>query len=303
MKLDPKHLAQLSMIVEAGSFQAAAERLSLTQPALSRNMRKLEERLNTSLFTRDGRRSIPNEVARRLAQNGIAIRIAEEAASVIANQVSKGVVGELRLGAPPVLAGKFLTPALARFMADNPNCAIELRSGLLHELKAMLKRGQIDLVIGPTSIADPSEKLVFEHILNDRLGILARTGHPVVRRSNVSAAELENQPWLMPSRGSQLRQQAEMALLASGVEKIQVKCETDNIRSALELVENSEMLTPMPRQSIAPYLLGKLEFIAFDHPQFTRPVGAIRRRNSSVALTEQVFLKSLKAAYSQDCVE
>jgi DNA-binding transcriptional LysR family regulator len=297
MKLDPRHLAQLSVIHEAGSFELAAKRLGLTQPALSRNMRKLEERLGTPIFTRNGRRSIPNGIGRRLAQNGIAIRDAQETASVVAAQISKGAMGELRLGAPPVLAGKFLTPALAEFMNKNPNCSVELRSGLLYELKSMLGRGQIDLVIGPRSIADPNEGLEFEFIMQDCLGILARQNHPIISLSNLTATELESQAWLMPSRGSQMRQQAELALLAAGVSSINVRCETDNIRSALELVEESDLITPMPRKSIAPYLENRLAFIDFNHPQFLRPVGAIRRRNTSINRIEEVFLEGLKLAF------
>lgn len=294
MKLDPRHLAQLSVIVEAGSFQLAAERLGLTQPALSRNMRKLEERLDTAIFQRDGRRSIPNEVGRRLAQNGIAIRNAEEAASVVAGQISKGAIGELRLAAPPVLAGEFLTPALAQFMRENPNCTVELRSGLLHDLKSMLGRGQIDLVIGPRSIADPSEGLEFNFLMDDRLGLLARHDHPLVKRQSLGAADLEKQPWLMPSRGSQLRQQTELALIAAGVSTIEVKCETDNIRSALELVSHSDMLTPMPTKSISPYIQDRLAFVAFDHRQFDRPIGTIRRRDTPASKVEETFLSTLR---------
>jgi len=102
MKLDPKHLAQLSVIVEAGSFQGAAVRLGLTQPALSRNMKALETRLSASLFNRDGRKSVPNALGLRLARNGQAIRFAEEQAEVLADQSARGAVGELRIGAPDV---------------------------------------------------------------------------------------------------------------------------------------------------------------------------------------------------------
>ena len=296
MKLDPRHLAQLSVIVEAGSFQLASERLGLTQPALSRNMAKLEERLGLSVFKRDGRRSIPNDVGRRLAQNGIAIRMAEEAASVVANQVSTGATGELRIGAPPVLAGQFLTPAIADFIAENPNCSVELRSGLIHELKSMLERGQIDLVFGPRSLAEPNEGLEFEFILDERLGLMVRNGHHLANRKSLSVVDLESQSWLMPSRGSQLRQQAELALVAAGVSTIEVKCETDNIRSALEIIERCDLVTPMPIQSISPYLKDRLVFLNFDHPQFTRPIGSVRRRNALPNTTEEVFLAQLRSS-------
>ena len=162
MKLDPKHLAQLSVIVEAGSFQTAADRLGLTQPALSRNMKALEARLGTILFNRDGRKSVPN---------ALGLRLAEEQASVLADQSAQGAVGELRIGAPPIVAGRFLSSAMARFIRENPNCVVEMRTGLVHELRTMLERGQVDLVLGPQSLADPSDGLAFEPLIDDRVGI------------------------------------------------------------------------------------------------------------------------------------
>ena len=169
MKLDPKHLAQLSVIVEAGSFQSAANRLGTTQPALSRNMKALEARLGTPLFQREGRRSLPNSLALRLARNGLAIRLAEEQAGIVADQSAKGSVGELRIGAPPIVSGRFLSDAVTRFIKANPNCSVEIRTGLVHELRTMLERGQVDLVFGPERLAEPVDGLNFETVSNSAI--------------------------------------------------------------------------------------------------------------------------------------
>ncbi|PWQ94608.1 LysR family transcriptional regulator [Leucothrix arctica] len=108
MKLDPRHLAQLSVILEAGSYQLAAEKLGVTQPALSRNIKTLEERLGGAVFDRSGRKAVPTELGRRLARSGFSIRIAEEQASAYAALVTEGTAGELRIGAPPIVAGRFI---------------------------------------------------------------------------------------------------------------------------------------------------------------------------------------------------
>ncbi len=293
MKLDPRHLAQLSVIVEAGSFQSAADRLGLTQPALSRNMRALEARLGTPVFKRDGRRSVPNGLGMRLARNGLAIRLAEEQASIVADQSAKGSVGELRIGAPPIVAGRFLTGALSRFIKENPNCAVELRTGLVHELRSMLERGQIDVVFGPQSSADPAEGLEFVSLIDDRVGILCRVGHPLSRRRSIMPADLEAQAWLAHSRGSLLRQQTEAAMMASGIQSIQVVCETDSIRSVLEIVANTDLITTMPKATTMPYLEDRLVFLAFDHPQFHRPLGVVRRKDTPSSKVESRFIRML----------
>ena len=293
MKLDPKHLAQLSVIVEAGSFQTAADRLGLTQPALSRNMKALETRLGATLFNRDGRKSVPNTLGLRLARNGQAIRLAEEQASILAEQSSQGAVGELRIGAPPIVAGRFLSSALAKFIRDNPNCVVEMRTGLVHELRSMLERGEVDLVFGPQSLADPSDGLEFAPIIDDRVGILCRTGHPLSIRTRILPADLEAQVWLAHSRGSLLRQQTEAAMIASGVRTMHIVCETDSIRSVLEIIGDTDLITTMPRATTKPYLEDRLEFLTFDHPQFHRPLGSIRRREIPSSPVEDRFLATL----------
>lgn len=290
MKLDPKHLAQLSVIVEAGSFQSAADRLGLTQPALSRNMKALEARLGTTLFNRDGRKSVPNALGLQLARNGQAIRLAEEQASVLADQSAQGAVGEIRVGAPPIVAGRFLSSAVAMLIRENPNCVVEMRTGLVHELRAMLERGQVDVVLGPQSLAEPSAGLEFEPLIDDRVGILCRSGHPLLGRSKVMPPDLEAQVWLAHSRGSLLRQQTEAAMTASGVNSMHIVCETDSIRSVLEIVAATDLITTMPRATTEPYLEDRLAFLDFDHPQFHRPIGAIRPRKAKTNPVETKLL-------------
>lgn len=290
MKRDPKHLAQLSVIVEAGSFQTAADRLGVTQPALSRNIKALETRLGASLFNRDGRRSVPNALGLRLARNGQAIRIAEEQASVLADQSAQGAVGELRIGAPPIVAGRFLSSAMARFIRENPNCVVEMRTGLVHELRSMLERGQVDIVLGPQSLADASDILVFRPLIDDRVGILCRTGHPLASRKQVMPSDLVAQVWLAHSRGSLLRQQTEAVMTSSGVTSMHIVCETDSIRSVLEIVADTDLITTMPRATTASYLEDRLVFLDFDHPQFHRPLGSIRRSASAANPIEERFL-------------
>lgn len=295
MYLDPRHLAQLSVIVESGSFQSAADRVGLTQPGLSRNMRALEARLGAPLFKRDGRRSVPTELGRRLARNGLAIRIAEEQASSYATLSAVGAAGELRIGAPPIVAGKFLTHVLSKFIVENPECVVELRVGLVHELRTMLERGQVDVVIGPKSLSDDVAELSFRHLLDDRVGLLCRQGHVLTHRTNLSPRDFEDQIWLAHSRGSLLRQQTEGAMQAAGLRRIHIGCETDSIRSVLEIVATTDLITTMPKATTEPYLEDRLTFLDYDHPGFHRPLGAIQRNTSPEHAAIEGFLRRLQA--------
>ena len=296
MNPDPRHLAQLSVIVETGSFQAAADRLSLTQPALSRNMRRLEERVGAPIFLRDGRRAVPNDLGLKLARSGLTIRIAGEQAGDVASLAAAGSAGQLRIGAPPIVSGRFLTEALSGFIAMNPNCVVEIRTGLVHELRAMLERGQIDVVFGPQNAADPVAGLEFIPLIDDRVAITCRADHPLTHVRKIMASDLMAQRWLAHSRGSLLRQQTEAAMIASGVHNIQIACETDSIRSALEIVAATDLITTMPVETTSSYLGQALVFLDFDHPQFHRPLGAIRRSNTPKNPVVEAFMTRLMAS-------
>lgn len=297
MKLDPRHLAQLSVIVESGSFQAAADRLGLTQPALSRNVGMLEARLGMSIFHRDGRRSVANSLGRHLARSGLAIRIAEEQAGAHVDLATAGAIGELRIGAPPIVAGRFLSDPLSQFAIEYPDCVIELRVGLVHELRTMLGRGEIDLVIGPQSLIHTDAGVVFEHLVDDHVGILCRSGHELTEKHEILASDLEIQKWLFHSKGSYLRNQTEAAMMSSGVQIIQIGCETDSIRLALDMIASTDLITTMPRAPTQPYLEDRLCFLPFYSLKFERPLGIIKRANMPFNKVADLFISKLAKTY------
>ncbi len=294
MNIDPRHLAQLSMIVESGSFQAAADRLGVTQPALSRNIRALESRIGAQVFDRSARRAVATELGRRLAQSGLAIRVAEEQAGLFSQLVSRGAAGQLRIGAPPIIAGHFLSSRLSRFVSQRPECKVDLRVGLVSELRVMLERAQIDLVIGPRALADDIAESTFIPLIDDRVGILCRREHPLFHLDIVTVEDLSRQRWVAHSRGSVLRQQTEGALVAMNLEKIHITVETDSIQSVLEIVSQTDLISSMPRETTSPYLRDTLRFLDTDHDQFHRPIGAIHRNTTSNSKILEVFLTCLK---------
>lgn len=286
---------QLSMIVEAGSFQAAADQIGLTQPALSRNMRALELRLGARIFDRIGKRSVPTSLGRRLARSGLAMRAVGAEADALATQMASGATGELRIGVPPLVAGRFMTRLLARLIRENPNCSFDLSIGLVPDLRTMLENGNVDLLIGPKSLASAESDLTYQHLADDQVGILCRADHPLTAQATITVADLEKQRWLAHSRGSLLRQQTEDALVAAGLETIQITCETGSIRTVLEIVADTDLITTVPMAMTRPYLEDRLTFLPFEHALLQRPIGVIRRRNTTVSPLMRKLLSLLKA--------
>ena len=76
---------------------------------------------------------------------------------------------------------------------------------------------------------------------------------------------------------------------------MQIGCETDSIRSVLEIVAETDLITTMPMATTAPYLEDRLVFLLFDHPQFHRPIGTVRKKGTLSSHIEDRFAEVLKA--------
>lgn len=261
-------------------------------------MKALEARLGAPLFKKEGRRSIPTNLGRRLARNGLTIRLAEEQANAYARRSAVGGVGELRLGVVPIVAGRFLTPILSEFVTENPECSIELRVGLVHELRAMLERDEIDMVLGPASLCDGVSSLECVELADDRVGILCRSEHFLTTPGHLSIEALRDATWLMHSRGSLLRQQTEAALQSMGVSNIRIGFETDSVTSVFELVAVTDLVSTMPKVTAAPYLGDRLVFLPMDNPLFSRPLGAIRLAGAAPNLLVDGFVRRVRQSLS-----
>ena len=159
----------------------------------------------------------------------------------------------------------------------------------------MLERGKIDLIIAPDSLAEHSEGLTTHPLTNDRVGILCRNGHRLSGKKEITTRDLESESWLAHSRGSLLRQQTEAAMVASGVRQIQIVCETDSIRSALEIVVATEQISTMLMETTKPCLEDRLTFLPFEHRQRSRTASAIHLVGISLNPITEKILQVLKS--------
>lgn len=170
---------------------------------------------------------------------------------------------------------------------------MEIRVGLVNELRMMLERAQIDLVVGPHDLTDSVAESEFLPLVDDRVGILCRSDHALLENEQIRATDLEACSWVAHSRGSMLRSQTESALIAIGLNEIRVSIETDSIHSVLEIVASTDLITTMPRVTAQPYLTPDLCFAEFDHDHFHRPIGIIRRKSEARNSLVEAFIQLL----------
>ena len=214
--MELRHLRYFVAVAEELHFGRAAARLNVAQPALSQQIKQLERELGTLLLARTKRRVALTEpgrlflaeARRTLAQAALAVDIARGAEA--------GEVGRLRIGYVDAALWGPLPEMIRTFRERFPRVAVTMLERLPAEQPADLRRGEVDLAIGPPPPTDaPVEVTPFTE---EAVMVALPAAHPLAGRQAISMGELAGDPWVLvpPRVPSQLRNAAHGAAAAAG---------------------------------------------------------------------------------------
>lgn len=191
-------------LADAGSFVGAGGATGLSQPAVHRAVRDLEQVSGVTLVERRGRGVGLTAAGRRLAR-GIRLAAAEITAGISETRPDRGRrSGRLVVGAMPLCRALLLPAAIAQLMSEAPEAMIDVLEGSRRELVEPLRDGVIDVMIGalrPEIGADLAQLPLF----TDRLIVVGRAGHPLAGRRAVSRDDLARFPWVAGRLATPLR--------------------------------------------------------------------------------------------------
>lgn len=189
MRLEMKHLHLVHSICETRNLTRAAENLFLSQPALSKQLAELEDRLGFTLFHRTRKAMLPTEAG--TAFNNHAQRILGDVAALdeYLSRYGKGDAGRLRLSIDPLHRTDWLPAWLQELRCRLPNVEVQIRQ--VPDLLYSLRQRESDLIIiGETSHAPDT---VFHPLNPDELVAILPPDHPLGTRSWLEAADLAGQ--------------------------------------------------------------------------------------------------------------
>ena len=194
--MELRHLRYFVAVAEAENVSRAALKLHVSQPALSRQIRDLEEELGLSLLERSAKSVRLTETGRVfLVESRAMLQRAVDAVSA-AKAVAVGERGELHLGYAPTLTARMLPPALRAFQAAMPNVRVMLHDLSTEEMLVGLREGKLQLAL----LARPSKAalrgLRFEALGEDPLRLAVAPKHPFARRRSVSLTEAAHEPFI-----------------------------------------------------------------------------------------------------------
>ena len=194
--MDLPGLAAFVAVAEHGGFSLAAERLHLTQPAVSKRIAQLEATLETRLFDRLGRQVVLTEAGRTLLPR--AQRLLDEAGEArrALREVGEGVGGALRLATSHHIGLHRLPPLLRRFVARYPQVELDIRFLDSEQAWNEVLQGRIDLAL--TTLGPATSPLQAAPLWEDPLCFVAAPNHPLARRARPTLAELSAHPAVLP---------------------------------------------------------------------------------------------------------
>jgi DNA-binding transcriptional LysR family regulator len=192
MTLNLRELEVFRAVMEAGGVTAAASELGITQPAASKMLRQVEERLGFSLFRRDRKQLVPTPEAHALLPELLGTFAAIGGLQRLAEALRAGQSGQLSLAAVPVLATALLPQAVQVFRAARPDVLVRLRAMTALEVVNQVADHQADLGV---ILGGSGDTRVETHLLcTSEIGCALPEGHALASKQSLSLADLDGVP-------------------------------------------------------------------------------------------------------------
>ena len=242
--LESRRLRHFLTVHELGSIGQAAERLSLTQPSLSKSIRSLEAALGVQLFERTPLGMAPTVHGEALAMHARAIAAQVRRAELQLVQLNDVGSGRISLGVGPSIAAQLMPEATARIRRRMPQVELSVTEGLVDDLIPALRRGEIDIAVGSwPRVADPA--FLTEVLTTDRVTVCARPGHPLAARP-VQLHELLVYDWVLPPATQRWRQELGEHLLAHGLSVPSAAVASNSASYLCALLKTGDYLSFLP---------------------------------------------------------
>ncbi len=284
---DLNDLRAFVALADAGGFRAAAEAIGLSGPALSRQIARLEGRLNARLFDRDTRNVALTPSGEEML--GLARRVLNEADKAVgefqAFQAAKR--GHVAVAGLPSVTAGLLPPIIARFVADRPDMDVRVLDALSDGVAAAVLDGRADVGLTATA-GDGSGRLAFRRVMEDSFYAVAAPGGPLDGRSEIRWEELIALPFIAMASGTSVRSLTEAAVTQIGG-VLQPRFEVSHLATAGALVAEGLGVTALPGLTLPVIGASTLVVRPLTTPRMIRRIGLIHLAGRSLSPAAQAL--------------
>jgi DNA-binding transcriptional LysR family regulator len=282
--MDISALQTFLAVAETGSFSAAAERVFLTQPAISKRVAALDSELGTPLFDRIGRRVQLTEAGRALQERAHGILAEIEDARRAISRLSGAVRGTLRMAASHHIGLHRLPPALKQFHDTYPDARLDIRFLDSESGCQAVEQGELELAV-VTLPSHASAQLQLIPVWPDPIDIVVGRSHPLATESGVTALTLLNYPAILPGPGTYTREIV-LSALEPVREGIQIGMSTNYLEVLKMLASVGLGWSALPRTLID----DSLSVVQIRNIAIQRELGVVIHRSRTLSNAGQAML-------------
>jgi DNA-binding transcriptional LysR family regulator len=286
--MDTQHLQAFVAIAESGSFSAAGARLHLTQPAISKRIALLEERLETKLFDRMGRQVALTPAGKLLLKNAQQIlrevQIAKRALADLGGEIN----GKLSIACSHHLGLHYLPPYLREFSQRYPQVKLDLHFLDSEHAHQEILIGRFDIAI-ITLALEQDPRINSNQLWQDQLQFVAAPSHALAALENLRLADLSPYQAIMPDINTYTTQLIK-ALFDREQQPLDITMVTNHLDSIKMMLSIGLGWGVLPSSIID----HQLKVLDVSHPPLTRSLGCIYHNQRSLTNAARAFLSHLQ---------
>lgn len=285
--MEIRQLRYFASTVRLGGVGAAAAEHFVSQPAVSLQLKKLEEELGQKLFVRRGRRLVPTEAGTALAERAEEVIRLLSALEADLSGMKELATGTLRVGNTDAASVYVLPDVYRAFHTKYAGVRIEIMVAETRRLLEALRARRIEIAIATLPVTERG--LVVEPIYREELIPVAHPGHPLASRRGVTLKDLAAQDVITYPPGAVTRGMIDAAFAAEG-ELLRPRMEISSPEAMKRLAQAGLGVSILPRPVVAAELGRKvLKAIAVPGVRFEREIGMVFRSDDTLSPAARVF--------------
>lgn len=279
LRIRLRHLRTFLEVARERGVSRAAATLHVSQPAVTKTVRELEELVGAPLFHREGRR------VRLTAAGEVLLPFAGQAISAIRRGLetvaADGGGPPVRIGALPTVSARIMPAAVAALTREPPVAQLRIFTGENAVLLEQLRSGRLDLVVGRLAEPERMTGFFFEHLYSERVVFVTRPDHPLLADAGNLADRLAEFPMLMPPPGSVIRPLVDRFFLTRAIPKSHTVIETVSDSFGRSFVRGGDAVWLISEGVVARDLAeGWLKALPLDTTDTQGPVGLTMRTDT-----------------------
>lgn len=296
MNLDIRQMRAFLAVAMAGSFTRAADGLALSQPALTVQIRKLEDALGLRVFDRNTRSVSLTRAGRDLLP--VFRRIVGDIDNVVAEAREQASArrGVVRLAVLPSIASGMLPEVIARFRRAHTDVTFVLRDAIAATVNAATLAEEVDLGITGGLVEAPELEALLT--ATDHMHAVFPRGHALDARGDVALAELGAHPLILMDRATSVRQVVDAAFAGAGLKPV-VAAEATYMTTAAAMVRAGLGVAILPGSAMEVRAVPGLRSRRIASPAFARTISVIRRAGRTLPPASTLFLAELRTALAR----